>query len=201
MKREFLKAMGLTDEQIDEVMGEHGKTTNSLKTDIETLRQEATSLKEQLDNANSKIEEFKSMDIDKIKSEAEDYRVKFEQSERDAKEKLEKMQFDHILENALILAKAKDPKLVKVLLEGDALKLKGDEIIGLKEQLDKIKLEKDYLFNSDDTEKEPVIVKSTKSTKGTTSSVSKEDFMSMSYAERFKLKNDNPSLYETLRGE
>jgi len=198
MKREFLKAMGLTDEQIDKIMDEHGKTTNSLKTDIETLKQEGISFKEQLDNANSKIEEFKSMDIDKIKSEAEDYKVKFEQSEKDAKEKLEKMQFDHILENALILAKAKDPKIVKVLLEGDALKLKGDEIIGLKEQLDKIKLEKDYLFNSDDTEKEPVIVKSTK---GKSSSISKEDFMSMNYAERFKLKNDNPSLYETLRGE
>ena len=198
MKREFLKAMGLTDEQIDKIMDEHGKTTNSLKTDIETLKQEGISFKEQLDNANSKIEEFKSMDIDKIKSEAEDYKVKFEQSEKDAKEKLEKMQFDHILENALILAKAKDPKLVKVLLEGDALKLKGDEIIGLKEQLDKVKLEKDYLFNSDDTEKEPVIVKSTKRK---SSSISKEDFMSMNYAERFKLKNDNPSLYETLRGE
>ena len=198
MKREFLKAMGLTDEQIDKIMDEHGKTTNSLKTDIETLKQEGISFKEQLENANSKIEEFKSMDIDKIKSEAEDYKVKFEQSEKDAKEKLEKMQFDHILENALILAKAKDPKLVKVLLESDALKLKGDEIIGLKEQLDKVKLEKDYLFDSDETQTEPVIVKSTK---GKSSSISKEDFMSMNYAERFKLKNDNPSLYETLRGE
>lgn len=198
MKREFLKAMGLTDEQIDKIMDEHGKTTNSLKTDIETLKQEGISFKEQLDNANSKIEEFKSMDIDKIKSEAEDYKVKFEQSEKDAKEKLEKMQFDHILENALILAKAKDPKLVKVLLESDALKLKGDEIIGLKEQLDKVKLEKDYLFDSDETQTEPVIVKSTKRK---SSSISKEDFMSMNYAERFKLKNDNPSLYETLRGE
>ena len=107
-------------------------------------------LSEQLAAANRQIEEFRSMDIDSIKKAAEDWKSKAEQAEAKAKADIEAMQFDIALNGAIGAAKAKNTKAVKALLDMDGLKLNGGEIIGLKEQLAKVREENDYLFESDD---------------------------------------------------
>jgi hypothetical protein len=58
------------------------------------------------------------------------------------------LKFDHALDGALSGAKAKNPKAVKALLSSDALKYNEADgsIVGLNEQLEKIKSENDYLF-------------------------------------------------------
>lgn len=147
MTREFLKQLGIEDKAvIDSIMDENGRDINSEKAkfgDYETL-------KTQLSDANKKIEEFGKLDFDGVKAMADDYKAKFEQAQADSKKQLEAMQFDHALEGALSGAKARNTKAVRALLETDKLKLNKDgTLTGLSEQLDKIKAENDYLFESD----------------------------------------------------
>lgn len=159
MKREFLKELGLTDEQIDKIISENGKDVEKAKGDLSTKETELETLQGQLKAANEQIEEFKEMDVEGIKSAADEYKTKFEESEKNRKEELEKLQFEHKLEGALSGAKAKNIKAVKALLDMEGLKLNKDEIVGLNEQLENIKKENDYLFQSENEEKPPQIIR------------------------------------------
>lgn len=146
MKREFLAELGIAEDAIGKIMSENGKDIESAKAkyaDYDTL-------KAQLAEANGKIEEFGKLDFDGVKAMADDYKAKFEQAQADSKKQLEAMQFDHALEGALSGAKARNTKAVRALLETDKLKLNKDgTLTGLSEQLDKIRAENDYLFESE----------------------------------------------------
>lgn len=158
MKREELKALGLTDEVIESVMTMNGKDITKHQTAAQTAQTTLETLQGQLTEANKQIEGFKNMDVDSIKKAADDYKTKWEQAQTDAAAQIAAVKFDHALESALTGAKAKNPKAVKALLSSDLLKLQDDgTIAGLKEQLEKIQTDNDYLFES--AEKPPVIVK------------------------------------------
>lgn len=159
MKREFLKDLGLTDEQIEKVMAEHGKGIEKFKEDLDAANTQIETLKEQLKTANETIEEFKGMDIEAIKQAAEDYKAKYEKATQEAEEKLNKIKFDYALEKALTGAKARNIKAVKALLDMEGLKLTEDKILGLDEQLEKIKKENEFLFETDDKKEPPKFVR------------------------------------------
>lgn len=157
MKREELEKLELSKEVIDQIMAMNGKDIESSKSKIAALETELQTHKEQLAEANKAIDDFKSMDIEGVKKSAEEYKAKFEKAEADAKAQLEKLKYDHALEGALAAAKAKNNTAVKSLLNLSDIKLtEAGEFVGLNEQLEKIKTENDYLFESD--EKPPRIV-------------------------------------------
>lgn len=150
MKREDLKTKGLTDEQLDFVMGENGKDIEKFKTAAETSKTSADALQAQLTDAGTAIEGFKKLDVEGIKAAANEWKVKAEQAQADSVKQLSALKFDHALDGALTGAKARNAKAVKALLQSDALKLQEDgSIMGLKEQLETIKKDNDYLFESD----------------------------------------------------
>lgn len=155
MKKEELIALGLTDEQAQQVFALNGKDVEAVKTKYADY----DDLKSQVKEANETIEGFKAMDIDGIKAAAEDWKTKAEQAETDGKAKLEALQFDHALDGALSGAKAKNAKAVKALLDMEGLKFNNGEIVGLKDQLDKLKTDNEYLFESDTPN--PTIIKPT----------------------------------------
>ena len=158
IKREFLKELGLEKEAVEQIMAEHGKDVEGLKQQISTLETEKENLSGQLAEANQQMEDFKGMDIDGIQRAAEEWKTKAD---------VAKLQFEYALNTALAGAKAREPKAVAALLDMDGLKLNGNEIVGLKDQLEKLKTEKDFLFEND--EKTPQIIR------GTTGSASDED--------------------------
>ena len=149
MKRELLKELGLTDEQIDKIMTENGKDIEKYKGVSETKENELKTLKDQLEIANNQIEEFKEMDIGEIKKTADKYREKYKTAKSEAEKELETIKFNHAIEKTLAGAKAKNVKAVKALLDMKGLKRNNDEIVGLNEQLEKIKKENDYLFEGE----------------------------------------------------
>ncbi len=157
MKREFLKELELTDEAIDKIMAENGKDIEGFKSKVSTLETERDGLKTQLDEANTQIEGFKELDVDGIKAAADEWKQKAEQAEQDAQKQLTELKFNHALESKLAGTKAKDTTIVAGLLDRDALKLTDDGILGLDEQLSKIKEEKGFLFESED-DKDPKLV-------------------------------------------
>lgn len=105
MKREFLKGLGLTDEQIDSIMAENGKdiekhkaATDKSNQEIETLKTELTGIKSQLNDANTQIQGFKDMDIEGIKKSADEWKTKYESDTAALKQEMEKKEYDFNIE-------------------------------------------------------------------------------------------------------
>jgi len=157
MKTEFLKALGIEDDAIAKIMAENGKDIESTKSKFSDY----DSLKTQLTERDKDIEALKASkgDTEALNKQITDLQAKYTaDTEKLAKEKAD-MQFNHLLDGALTGAKAKNPKAVKALLDQEGLKLNGEEIVGLKEQLEKIKSENDYLFETG--EANPTFTKNT----------------------------------------
>jgi predicted metal-dependent phosphotriesterase family hydrolase len=95
MKREFIKSLnieGLTDEIIDKIMSENGKdiqkaqqAAEKINTELENLKAELKSKDELITNANSEIEKFKSLDVEGIKAQAEEWKNKYAEFESQTK--------------------------------------------------------------------------------------------------------------------
>lgn len=151
MKREDLTKLELADDVVDKIMALHGQDLEKHKAAAATAQAELDGLKKQLADANAQIESFKGMDIEGIKAAADEWKTKAEQAKADAEQQIQALKFDHALDQALAGAKAKNAKAVRALLQMDALKLNEADgsIVGLKEQLEKIQSEADYLFESD----------------------------------------------------
>jgi hypothetical protein len=151
MKREDLKALELTDEQIDQIMALHGKDVEKGKTDLADEKAKSTSLQKQLDDANAAIEGFKKLDIEGVKKAADDWKAQAEKAKADAAAEVARLKFDHALDGALVGAKAKNVTAVKALLKTDDLKLSEDGTIkGLNDQLKALKESNAFLFEAEE---------------------------------------------------
>lgn len=157
MNREFLKALGLEDEAIDKIMAEHGKTVNKTKEQLDTITTERDSLKEQLTERDNQLAELGKKVKDNEELTAEINRLKEENktATQELQAKLEKQAFEFNLEKALTGAKVRNPKAVKALLDTEVIKLDGDKLLGLEEQLNSIKESDPYLFEEEQKPEPP----------------------------------------------
>lgn len=198
MNREFLKGLGLEDEVINQIMAEHGKTVNKIKEQLETTTTERDSLKEQLEERDKQLDNLSKQVKDNEELTAEINRLK-EENQKTAQElqsKLEKQAFEFNLEKALTNAKVRNPKAVKALLDTDVIKLDGDKLLGLEEQLKSIKESDPYLFEDDKQQTpKPQFTTGQHQTGG---AIDFESFKKMSYKERLELKRSNPEKYKQL---
>lgn len=153
MKREFLKGLGIPDDQIDSIMSEHGNTLNGLKTERDNLQTELGSLKDEIKTRDGQIEalsktagtsEQLTQELERVKMENADWQNKYSKSQLQANVKL---------------AAAKDANDVNDILyfvNMDELKLNEDgSVEGLDDQLSKLKESKPYLFNASGQQQAP----------------------------------------------
>jgi Asp-tRNA(Asn)/Glu-tRNA(Gln) amidotransferase C subunit len=150
MKREDLEKLGLEKEAIDQIMALHGRDIEANKAKVSAAEAERDGLKSQLDEAAKAIEGFKALDIEGVKKSADEWKAKAEQAQKDAEKQVYQVRYESALSDALKASKAKNVKAVRALLNEADLKLTDDGLVGLKEQLEKVKPENDYLFESDD---------------------------------------------------
>ena len=160
MKREDLIRLGIAEDVVDKIMALHGTDIESHKTKQATTETELKTAKDQLIEANKQIESFKGMDIEGVKKTADEWKGKAEQAAKDAADQVATLKFDHALDGALTGAKAKNSKAVRALLDTEQLKFNDADgsIIGLKDQLEKIQKENDYLFASDDDQPPTIVI-------------------------------------------
>jgi hypothetical protein len=150
MNKKDLVDLGVAEDLAEKIIVLHGKDIEKHKTSLETAKTEAEQLKAQIAEANKAIEGFKGMDIEGVKKSADEWKAKAEQAEAEAAKQIASLKFDHALDGALVGAKAKNAKAVKALLNANDLKLSEDgSILGLDKQLETIKKDNDYLFESD----------------------------------------------------
>ena len=134
---------------------------DELKSKIELLESQLGEAQTQLSEKNTQLEQIKNdtqtseelkTKIEQMQQENEtkinEYKTKLEQEQQEWEQKLTQQKLDSKLELALRDAKAKNVKAVMALLNTDDIKLDGDNLIGLDDQLTKIKEENDYLFGS-----------------------------------------------------
>lgn len=146
MKKEDLIALGLTPEQADSVITGFG--TMVPKSRLDDKIQEAKDYKTQLEARDQQLAELEPkaagneallQQIQKLQDDNKNAQTEYEQ-------KLAETQRTFALDSALSGAKVKSLKAVKALLDSEKIKLDGDKLSGLEEQLEALKTSDSYLF-------------------------------------------------------
>lgn len=197
MKREFLKNFKVGDQElpkevVDAILDENSSDIEATKTkfgDYDTI-------KAQLTEANATIESFKGMDIDAIRKEADDWKAKAEQAEKDKATKISEMEFSSLLTSTITGAKGRNAKAVMALLDMDALKASKNQEADIKAALEKLKEESGYLFEDAVT---PHPYAPGTGTAPMIGEYTKEAFGKMGYQERRALKQEHPEIYNNLK--
>lgn len=109
-------------------------------------------LNKQLKDRDKQLDELKKIDAEGLKAEIEELQEANKTTQTEYEGKLQKQQFDFILDKSLGDAKAKNTKAIKALLDMDTIKLDGESLKGLDDQLKKLAESDSYLFDSDDTQ-------------------------------------------------
>ncbi|EPY2290981.1 phage scaffolding protein [Clostridium sporogenes] len=147
---ELLKKLGYTDEQIQKIIG--GMKENKIYTTTEEkieerynkLKEQKVALDEQIKTANATIEDLKKNNTDNqtLQSKIGEYESKVSGYEK----QIQDMQFNYAIDGALKGANVKNIKAVKALLNMENVKLDGENILGLTDQLETLKESDSYLF-------------------------------------------------------
>lgn len=88
------------------------------------------------------VKKFDGVDVDKLKKDAADWEAKYNTDLAAAK-------LDSAVNLALVEAKAKNPKLARAALDMSLIKMDGDKLMGLSEQLDTLRKSDGYLFDGE----------------------------------------------------
>lgn len=135
MKKDELTALGLTDEQVSEVMKIHGLDIERHKSASATLTAERDELRTQLAAANEKLTGYDP-----------DWRAKSEQATKDADARVAAVKMDYAIDAALQRAGARNAALVRGLVDKSKLVMDGESIIGLDAQIDALKKDEGTSF-------------------------------------------------------
>lgn len=149
MKREELKALGLTDEQVDKVMASHGQTVQSLNTNLATLQQSETDLKAQLASRDKDLSKLQkdNKDNEELSAQLKTLQANYKTLQDTSAANLVKLQRDSAISAFLSDSKVKNTKAVKALLDDEKIVYKDGELTGVKEQIESLQKTEAYLFD------------------------------------------------------
>ena len=155
LNKEQLIALGLTEEQADKVVA--GVGTMIPKSRFDELNDAKKQLDTDLAARDTQLEELKKTAgaSEELKGQIATLQAANDTSKTEYEEKIQKQSYEFALERALTDAKVKNPKAVKALLNKEAIKLDGEKLLGLHEQLKTLSESDGYLF-AQDSEGKPV---------------------------------------------
>lgn len=148
MKREQLKELGLTDEQVNSVMGLHGQTVNDLNKNLSIAEQGRDQFKEQLNLNQTELDALKesAKGNEDLTQQLAELQNKFDAVKSDSETKLAEQQKDFAIKLALKEANALDENIVLNLLDRETIKVTDDGLQGFEEQLKSLQENKGFLF-------------------------------------------------------
>lgn len=193
MKRNKLKDLGLTEEQIDEVMSINGADIQKAKSDYEELTEKNKSLEEQISQRDKDLKDLQAQakDNEDLSSKYKELQDKYKADKDNFDKQIQTMKFNSAVDKALSDSGVRNIKTIKGLLNNDNIKLSDDGTLsGLDDQIKSIKKSDPYLFNEGQKQQyEPSNGKPVKTTK---------KLNDMNLIERAELKQDNPEAYKQL---
>lgn len=104
--------------------------------ELETANQTITGLQDT-------VKKFDGVDLEKLKNDVKDWETKYNTD-------VEAARVDSLLTNALYEAKAKNPAMLKKMLDMSVIKRDGDKLIGVAEQLEALKKSDGYAFDAEE---------------------------------------------------
>lgn len=153
MTKEQLLGMGLTEEQADKVMAAHREVLTGFipKARFDEINEEKKELKNQLDDRDKQLQELKvkAAGNEELTAKITELEELNKQTKEEYENKIAALRKETAIELALKDAKARNIKAVKALLDLEKVSLDGDNLIGLDEQLKRLKESDPYLFGED----------------------------------------------------
>lgn len=120
--------------------------------------------------------------------------AEYERGLLEGQSQLDEFKNEQALNNELSKSGAKNPEILKPLIDLTSVSFENGEIRGLDEQIEKIRQENPFLFE-DDKPAPRFTLRPESSDK-----ITKKSFDKMSYMDRVKLYSKNPALYNKLKG-
>lgn len=138
MKREFLEGLGLSKEQIDQIMDQNGQDIEEFKTNANKEKLRADGLQTQLDTLTT--------DLTNARNDASTLREVQAQLDA-ANTKVKAYRRTESILDALNVFKPRDAKMLVKLLDDEKIAIADDGTIsGLNEQVEALKASSAYLF-------------------------------------------------------
>lgn len=118
-----------------------GKYVDKQKLDDKTV--ELDTANKTITDLQATVKKFDGVDVDNLNKQITELKDKYDKDTSSIK-------LDSAVQLRLISEKAKNPKLAKAALDMSVIKLDGEKVLGLDEQLTKLKETDSYLFDTDD---------------------------------------------------
>jgi len=152
MKREELKELGVTEEQIGSIMALHGMTVNELTSKVQTAEQQADQYKRQLDKNQDELDEFKAKakGNEELEQQVSELQERLNQNKTNSEQQIADIKKSAAIDLALTQAGAKNIKAAKALLDHESVELTDKGLKGLEDQLAALKESDGYLFSLDE---------------------------------------------------
>lgn len=143
MKKEELTALGINEETADKVLKLHDAELTAEKEKLGEAEKKLAAAQDNVKEITGKLRAYDGVDVEKLRSDVSAWEKKYAEDMAAAR-------LDSAVELELTKLKARDVSLTKNLIDRKLLKEEGGKVIGLKEQLEKIRSEKAWLFESED---------------------------------------------------
>lgn len=149
MQREELRKMGLTDEQVNNVMGMHSAEVNDLHSKVNTITGERDQYKNELDSNSSKLKDLQksAKDNEALQGQLNDLQQQFKQSQDESAKKIASLKLNSAVDVAIAGSNARNGKAVRALLDMGKIQMGEDgKLTGLDDQLTSLQESDSYLF-------------------------------------------------------
>ena len=149
--KEILKKAGIEEGKLDSVIGDINKELPKYfipKDKYNEVAEAKKKLEADIAERDKQLEDLKKAagSNEELKKQIETLQAENKKAAEEWQAKMAQMQLDFALERALTAAKAKNPKAVKALLDLEKVKLDGDKLLGLDDQLKELQKSDAYLF-------------------------------------------------------
>lgn len=150
MKKEDLTALGVSEEHADKIVNSWNEAMKNYvsKEEYDAQKQELESTKQQLETANQTIDGFQ--DYEDVKSQVEEYKNKFEQSEKEKADIQANYEFTGKLQEAAKKAGARALKAVMPYLDVEGLKKSQNQDADIQAAFENVKKDNAFLFGANE---------------------------------------------------
>ena len=149
--REILKNAGVPEDKLDSAIAEVNKALPLHfipKDKYNEVAEAKKKLEADLQARDAQLEELKKAagSNEELKKQIETLQAENKKAGEEWQAKMAQMQLDFAIERALTAAKARNAKAVKALLDMEKVKLDGEQLLGLDDQLKTLQQSDPYLF-------------------------------------------------------
>lgn len=148
MKLEELTKLGIPEDKAKQIVAMNEAEVSAEAKKLTDKEAELTMAADKIKELTETVKKFDGVDVGKLKADLEDMTKKYDTDTAALK-------LDNALSKMLSTCGARDADIVGKLLDRSIIKLDGDKLIGVSEQLDKLKADKAFLFGDDKPAPDP----------------------------------------------